>query len=332
MTLLPITYADPTPDGVVAAFEFAADGRAVLRAIGDVPPLEHAGGGFAWVHLNLVDRRSRDWLTAHPALGDKMVAALCDTGTHQRLDVADGMVAGAFIDMALEIGRESDDAAQLGFILAPSFLITGRRKPVRSVELVKAAVAGGETAATPLDLLMLIVDAELDLLDAAVTDLGNRVETIENKLLSDPIADQRRTIVKLRRRAFDLNRQVYAMLALFRSAGTRRRVPLSMDIVDAFADVVHRLEATHQELQSIKEGARLLHEETASNLTIETNRQLYILSMLTAVFLPATLVTGFFGMNTVGFIETEPTLTATLIGIAAAALVYVMITRVLRPK
>ena len=50
--------------------------------------------------------------------------------------------------------------------------------------------------------------------------------------------------------------------------------------------------------------------------------------MLTAVFLPATLVTGFFGMNTKGLPHAEDdkgTLFAFAVMIAAAAITYVLL-------
>ena len=43
--------------------------------------------------------------------------------------------------------------------------------------------------------------------------------------------------------------------------------------------------------------ARFFHDEIDAKLASETNRQLYILSALTAAFLPPTLVAGLFGMN-----------------------------------
>ena len=48
------------------------------------------------------------------------------------------------------------------------------------------------------------------------------------------------------------------------------------------------------------ERAKLLQEEIASRVAEDTNRNLYVLSVLTAVLMPMTLVTGIFGMNTGG--------------------------------
>ncbi|MGO7424421.1 CorA family divalent cation transporter, partial [Rhizobium ruizarguesonis] len=59
-----------------------------------------------------------------------------------------------------------------------------------------------------------------------------------------------------------------------------------------------RLETVDHDIYALQDRARLLHEEIDSKQSSETNRHLYLLSIMTAFLLPPTLVTGFFGMNT----------------------------------
>jgi zinc transporter len=74
------------------------------------------------------------------------------------------------------------------------------------------------------------------------------------------------------------------------------------EIPPGFEDVaqklMERIETVERDVYSLQERARLLHEDIDSKATSETNRHLYILSLLTAFLMPPTLVTGFFGMNT----------------------------------
>ena len=54
----------------------------------------------------------------------------------------------------------------------------------------------------------------------------------------------------------------------------------------------------HGDVAAAQADIRLLREEIDLQMTQRTNRNLYVLSILSALLLPATLVTGFFGMNT----------------------------------
>ena len=61
--------------------------------------------------------------------------------------------------------------------------------------------------------------------------------------------------------------------------------------------VVPRLTYLDQDFEVMEARARFFHDEIDAKLASETNRQLYVLSALTAAFLPPTLVAGLFGMN-----------------------------------
>ena len=62
--------------------------------------------------------------------------------------------------------------------------------------------------------------------------------------------------------------------------------------------LAQKLDALDSEIGSLGERSRLLLDEIDTKMTAITNRRLHTLSVLTAVLLPPTLVTGFFGMNT----------------------------------
>ena len=63
---------------------------------------------------------------------------------------------------------------------------------------------------------------------------------------------------------------------------------------------IERLDRIALDLESVQERARLLQEEITGRTAEATNHNLYIVSLLTAIFLPITLITGIFGMNVGG--------------------------------
>jgi zinc transporter len=69
---------------------------------------------------------------------------------------------------------------------------------------------------------------------------------------------------------------------------------------EALQSSIDSLGLAIEEIAELYERAKLLQEELASRLAENTNRNLYALSILTAVLLPMTLVTGIFGMNVAG--------------------------------
>jgi zinc transporter len=77
------------------------------------------------------------------------------------------------------------------------------------------------------------------------------------------------------------------------------RIPNWVDERNAAAlrTAIERLTALGHDLDLVQERARLVGDQLSARLMEDTNRNIYILSIVTAVFLPMTLITGIFGMN-----------------------------------
>jgi zinc transporter len=73
----------------------------------------------------------------------------------------------------------------------------------------------------------------------------------------------------------------------------------------AVGKLAQRLDDLDHAVLELRERGHRLQEEVSSLMTEETNRHLHILSILTTLLLPPTLVTGFFGMNVKGLPFTE---------------------------
>ena len=68
----------------------------------------------------------------------------------------------------------------------------------------------------------------------------------------------------------------------------------------AVARVTQRLVDLEHGLREMQERGRLLQEEVSNKLATETNNYLQAISVLTALFLPPTLIVGIWGMNVRG--------------------------------
>jgi zinc transporter len=66
-----------------------------------------------------------------------------------------------------------------------------------------------------------------------------------------------------------------------------------------------RLDWLDNEVVSLRDRAHLLQEEVTIKTAEQTNRSLQVLAIVTTIFLPATLVSGIFGMNVMGLPLTQ---------------------------
>ena len=127
-----------------------------------------------------------------------------------------------------------------------------------------------------------------------------QLDDVEDAILAGDIAHQREQLGRIRRWCARLRRRFAPERAdLARLLAASGAVSRDMDR-EALQASSEALGFAVEEVLEVYERAKLLQEELASRLAENTGRNLYVLSILTAVLLPMTLVTGIFGMNVAG--------------------------------
>lgn len=316
--------------GIVWAYRFAADGRPELVPRDEIPSLQPERG-FIWVHLDLVHNRAKSWIGEQSRLlSPTAEEVFLSTDSHQRLDHSAGLVWGVSHDLIRDVDRNSGEVGALYWIVGERFVITGRREAMRSTRLVAETLDRGEAVASTADLFELLVEFIIDDVTDAVVQLMDRTDSVEDLVLSDSFEDAPSQIGTIRRTAVRLHRQLAGLHLLFRrfaDSNSGRGAPDAMRACTS--RLLQRIEGPHADVQSVQDRARLLQDEMAARTANQTNRQLYTLSILTALFLPATFITGLFGINVKGLPWMEHDLGAFFVALAcvSAALLTLILLR-----
>ncbi|HAD08328.1 MAG TPA: zinc transporter ZntB, partial [Porticoccaceae bacterium] len=88
---------------------------------------------------------------------------------------------------------------------------------------------------------------------------------------------------------------------LFRHSGSL----LDTDQAYAVREQSDRITRYVEDLDLMRERALVIQEELLNQIAQEQNARMYVLAVVTAVFLPVTFITGLFGMNVAGLPGTE---------------------------
>lgn len=213
----------------------------------------------------------------------------------------DGVLHGVFTDIERAFDYDTNDIGWFRFAASERLIVTARLHPLRCVEAARLAVDRGLAIHGAVGVFAAVVTEFEKVLDALVVEMSDELDRIEDYVFETAPRDERRRLGPVRRTVVRLNRQLRASVALFRRYQRwDEHDPLPTGTVEMSETLADLLGSVLQEMQGLQDRARLLHEEIDSKISSETNRHLYILSIMTAFLLPPTLVTGFFGMNTGG--------------------------------
>jgi zinc transporter len=302
--------------GVICAFQLSPFGARAEDAL-DLPrpelpsaaadqksdPDQTPEGGTppVWLHLNLTDARARLWLGKSAALPAEARALLLSSDPRTFVEVIDDGVVAVLGDLDHDFHQGHEGFGALRVYLDGTRIITGRRHPLKAVDLLRRKVqAQAPGIESPIALFELFIECLASSFETVVSTLASEVDDAEELVLAGQFRDQGKALGRMRRSLARLRRLISADRAAL--APLPRRLPGSYSAAqrEGLRQAVERLEAVGQDLELVQERARLLQEEIDGRLTEATNRNLFLLSVVTTTLLPITLITGVFGMNVGG--------------------------------
>lgn len=314
----------PHIPGCLWFVRFAGNGDAAPGTAEDFETIGAPREGFLWLHMDLADVRTRPLLARIAALSEDARDSLCDPVDHQHLEYSDGIVSGALLDYERDLGGPTSRTDYVRFASGASFFISSRRLPMDSVETARIAIDRGARLTSPIDLFELLTHALIDGLARKAAELGAAFDRVEDRIIDQrgrqarpALSAARRDAVRLARQISGLSTTVARLEAIEEEVGEQR----DDDLREAAARLVQHAGALAQDVLSLQERARLLQDELNALLSLETNDRLYVLTLTTMLLLPATFVTGYFGMNTRNLLFSEDdngTLYATILCVLAS--------------
>jgi len=194
---------------------------------------------------------------------------------------------------------------------------------------LRQQVNGGARINSPIALIARLLDHLAANFEGLVHDITDQIDTLEDRILSGRTDIESAEIGRVRRLMARLRRHLNAERHELADILTELPDWCSEEDTGYLQRVSGRLDSFGQDLELLNERGRLLQEEISDRRAEAVNRNLYVLSIVTAIFLPMTLVTGLFGINVGGmpWLEDHEGFLIVLLVTVATALLAILILR-----
>ncbi|WP_337012862.1 zinc transporter ZntB [Pantoea sp. AS142] len=249
-----------------------------------------------WLHLNYTHRESAEWLQSTQQIPDAVRDALAGDSMRPRVSrLGDG-----FMIVLRSVNHNSDarrdQLVVMRVFINDKLIVSTRRRKVSAIDEVLTDLQKGNG---PIDCGSWLVDV----CDALTDHTSEFIEELHDKIieLEDALLDQRmpargelgllRKQLIVMRRYMAPQRDVYARLASEKLAwmddSERRRMQ----------EIADRLGRGLDDLDAGVARTAILADEVTSVMAESMNRRTYTMSLMAMIFLPATFLTGLFGVN-----------------------------------
>jgi zinc transporter len=154
------------------------------------------------------------------------------------------------------------------------------------------------------EFVALLVGLLNDGIEPAIRELEDLTDDIEDRsldLVAAPGAAMRNEIALVRKQSILFRRHISPQRdALSRLQNARLPWLKEEDDKWQMQDNLDRAARYIEDLDTIRERTQIVQDEVASSMTARLNKNIYILSMITVIFMPLTFLTGLLGINVQG--------------------------------
>ena len=200
----------------------------------------------------------------------------------------------------LNPGESPEDMVSLRLWIQPNRVISIRHRLVYSVQDIRKHLNNGDGPSSIQELLTSILEKVADRVSDYVETLEELLDGYEASIDQLNPSETRSRIANLRHQIVTVKRY----LAPQREAldNFYRQSHHLLDDVHQYQlhDQTDRIIRYVEDLDLAKEQSQLLLEELANRVAQEQNARMYVLSIIAAIFLPISFITGLFGMNVGG--------------------------------
>jgi len=253
---------------------------------------------LAWVHLDLNSPKISHWLSENVGyLGDPLLSALLANETRPRVSVYNDGLLLILRSVNQNSGSNPEDMVSIRLWIDSHRIISVQKRASKAVEELRDDIRSGsapKNSAEFIDKLLLKLligtSSEIETRVIAVDDLEDEIfETGKVQPVEKISLERRKNII--------LHRFIRPQKDVIQQIHNSHLSWMNIEMQTSYYEIYQGYLRLSEELELNNERLRLSDDEVAKQTQERLNRNLYRISVLSAIFLPLGFLTGLLGVN-----------------------------------
>ena len=235
--------------------------------------------GILWVHFDYSSEIAKDWIRNKSGIDSVAIDALLTEETRPRTTIL-------------------NDSFRL--FVSSNLIITTKRRNLLSVDEIMDCLKKGTGPKSSSEFLNELTYRVTSRMEQVIDELEDRTDSLEENLIESNDSKFRSELLSIRRETIILRRYLFpqkeAMSKLYHDKVTWLTEYEKIELRETNDQLMRYIE----ELDTIRDKVALIQEELSNKLSDQMNKKMYVLSIISVIFLPLTFLTGLLGINVQG--------------------------------
>ncbi len=255
----------------------------------------------AWLHFDMNNPNTRTSIEALPInVPPLVVDALLAEETRPRLSQFEQGFVLNLRGVNLNDNADPEDMVSIRLWCDGKNIVTARIRRLKAVDDIRQSYAHNNGPKSASDFIITLSSSLILRMEPTIDKMDETIALIEEHFLEDQKMASGESLLTLRRRAVVLKRYMIPQRDALQLLHSDPTGVLATHHKQKLGEVLNRLSIYLENLDALKERAQIIKEEIAAHANELMNKNMYMLSIIAAIFLPLGFLTGLLGINIAG--------------------------------
>ncbi|MDD2493750.1 MAG: CorA family divalent cation transporter [Tissierellia bacterium] len=207
----------------------------------------------------------------------------------------------------INIIGENEDLSliyELNFYLTKNYLIFVNNNNLTIINEIKEEISNKGTLSLSFDKILYILFDKMTIKDNKIlSKLEIEILDVEEDVLQGKTKDYIYDIVSLKKKLLLLKRHYEPLLDIIEDLSENENNLLKEESIRYFTIIFNRIERLNRKVSDLRDNVTQIRESYQSQIDMNVNNIMKIFTVITSIFLPLTLIVGWYGMNFVNMPE-----------------------------
>ena len=249
---------------------------------------------------------------------------------HPRLEIYDDVSFGV-INIIDHTGNWFE-AREINFYITQNYIVFVSKGKNRLIEQIKSEIAQNAQSSTNYNIneskiLYMLLDRLTSMDNVILKKIETNIEHLEEQVLSGVEKDFSVQIIQLRKQLLYLKRYYEPLIDIAEGLEENENGLIDESAIRFFTILINRIQRLNNNVANLRDYVTQVREAYQAQVDIKLNKTMKLFTVVTTIFLPLTLIAGWYGMNFTYMPELKwvlgyPSVIALSLAVVAVCLVY----------
>lgn len=301
-----------------------------VREIAGSNPINlNSTDSYFWQNLDYKASGTYSLLVKNYQLDTAVADALCNEETRPRFFIHNDGILLIMRGIGPHHRNTPDNMVSLRIWVDNTKIITLEHRNLTAIDILAQNAVKGKNMQNTMQCFLLLASSVTKEISDVIAKIGEHTDDLEEDVIDmDNLRDfdLREKLSELRRKIISMRRYLVPQKEIFQNLQNEKTPLITSKAKATLREISNTLTKAVEDIDYARDHIAIYHEELQSKMSINMNRIMYMISIVTVIFLPLGLITSLLGINVAGIPHANSPYAFSVVCLLLALLCIILIT------